>query len=68
VVTAPLGWLKNNQGIFSPELPTRLSGAINAIGYGNLEKVRNSIVITRGTAKRETPPLTFNPHKQLHII
>lgn len=39
VVTAPLGWLQKNKKVFSPELPPRLSDAINAIGYGNLEKV-----------------------------
>ncbi|KAL2269170.1 hypothetical protein VTJ83DRAFT_4016 [Remersonia thermophila] len=39
VVTCPLGWLKQNQQAFSPPLPDRLSKAIQAIGYGNLEKV-----------------------------
>ncbi|CZR53103.1 related to anon-37cs protein [Phialocephala subalpina] len=39
VVTTPLGWLQKNKNVFSPELPTRLSEAIDAIGYGNLEKV-----------------------------
>lgn len=39
ILTAPLGWLKRNRRIFSPELPPRLSQAINAIGYGNLEKI-----------------------------
>lgn len=41
VVTAPLGWLKKNKGVFSPELPNRLTKAMDAIGYGNLEKVGN---------------------------
>jgi hypothetical protein len=39
VVTAPLGWLKQNQGAFTPALPLRLSSAIDSIGYGCLEKV-----------------------------
>lgn len=39
VLTAPLGWLKRNRQIFSPELSPRISQAIGAIGYGNLEKI-----------------------------
>lgn len=39
VLTAPLGWLKQNRHIFSPELPPRISRAIDAVGYGNLEKI-----------------------------
>ncbi|KAL6231032.1 hypothetical protein BDW75DRAFT_248213 [Aspergillus navahoensis] len=39
VVTCPLGWLKRNKAAFSPELPPRFSGAIDAISYGRLEKV-----------------------------
>lgn len=39
VLTAPLGWLKRNRRVFSPELPLRISQAIDAIGYGNLEKI-----------------------------
>lgn len=39
VLTAPLGWLKRNCRIFSPEIPPRLSQAIGTIGYGNLEKI-----------------------------
>lgn len=39
IVTAPLGWLKRNQNIFSPPLPAPLSHAIDHLGYGNLEKV-----------------------------
>lgn len=39
VVTCPLGWLKRNQGVFTPELPARLTQAINNISYGRLEKV-----------------------------
>jgi hypothetical protein len=40
VMTAPLGWLKRNEQAFDPPLPPRLSQAIDAIGYGSLEKVR----------------------------
>ncbi|RDW86478.1 flavin monoamine oxidase family protein [Aspergillus mulundensis] len=39
VVTCPLGWLKRNKATFTPELPPRLSTAIDAISYGRLEKV-----------------------------
>lgn len=39
VVTCPLGWLKRNKEAFIPELPPRLSSAIDAISYGRLEKV-----------------------------
>ncbi|KAH6652885.1 flavin-containing amine oxidoreductase [Truncatella angustata] len=39
VFTSPLGWLKQHPEAFSPALPTRLSKAINSIGYGCLEKV-----------------------------
>lgn len=40
VMTAPLGWLKLNKAIFAPALPTRFVQAVDAIGYGYLEKVR----------------------------
>ncbi|KAM5352581.1 hypothetical protein ACJ41O_005303 [Fusarium nematophilum] len=39
VVTAPLGWLKRNLDAFEPALPARMTKAIDAIGYGCLEKV-----------------------------
>jgi hypothetical protein len=39
VVTAPLGWLKQNTNAFSPPLPDRLTRAIGDLGYGCLEKV-----------------------------
>ncbi|KAL0935684.1 flavin-containing amine oxidoreductase [Colletotrichum truncatum] len=39
VVTAPLGWLKRNPDAFEPALPARMVKAIDAIGYGCLEKV-----------------------------
>ncbi|KAL1852667.1 hypothetical protein Plec18167_007762 [Paecilomyces lecythidis] len=38
VVTAPLGWLKHHQDVFSPPLEAPLEKAIMGIGYGNLEK------------------------------
>ncbi len=40
VVTAPLGWLQKNKQAFEPELPDRFCEALDAVGYGNLEKVR----------------------------
>ena len=39
VVTTPLGWLKQNKSAFQPSLPTRLTQAIDNIGYGHLDKV-----------------------------
>lgn len=39
VLTVPLGWLQRNRRVFSPELPARLRRAIDATGYGNLEKI-----------------------------
>ncbi|PVH74171.1 FAD/NAD(P)-binding domain-containing protein [Cadophora sp. DSE1049] len=39
VITCPLGWLQKNKKVFHPELPDRFSQAIDAIGYGSLEKV-----------------------------
>ncbi|KAH8911692.1 amine oxidase [Coniochaeta sp. PMI_546] len=39
VVTAPLGWLKQNLDAFNPPLPDRLARGIQSIGYGCLEKV-----------------------------
>ncbi|KAI8634385.1 flavin-containing amine oxidase [Xylariaceae sp. FL1651] len=39
IVTAPLGWLKRNMHVFSPAVPPMVSNAIQALGYGNLEKV-----------------------------
>jgi hypothetical protein len=38
-MTAPLGWLQKNKQTFQPPLPKRFSQAIDAIGYGCLEKV-----------------------------
>jgi len=39
VVTAPLGWLKRNESVFSPPLAPRISTAIRSLGYGNLDRV-----------------------------
>ncbi|KAJ5389252.1 amine oxidase [Penicillium cataractarum] len=39
VVTAPLGWLKRNEHVFSPPLSPTVSSAIHSLGYGNLDKV-----------------------------
>ena len=39
VVTAPLGWLKRNENIFSPRLAPKISTAICSLGYWNLDKV-----------------------------
>lgn len=39
IVTCPLGWLKRNKSAFVPELPPRISQAIDSLGYGNLDKV-----------------------------
>lgn len=39
VVTTPLGWLQRNPNAFEPQLPQRISKAISALGYGNLDKV-----------------------------
>ncbi|GAD94839.1 hypothetical protein THITE_2109024 [Paecilomyces variotii No. 5] len=39
VVTAPLGWLKHHQDVFSPPLEASLKKAIMGIGYGDLEKI-----------------------------
>ena len=39
VVTAPLGWLKRNEKVFSPPLTSTISTAISSLGYGNLDRV-----------------------------
>lgn len=39
IIATPLGWLKKNKSAFRPSLPARLDAAIDAIGYGNLDKV-----------------------------
>ena len=39
VVTLPLGCLKQQKALFDPPLPQRLSEAVDAIGYGCLDKV-----------------------------
>ena len=39
VVTAPLGWLKRSENVFSPPLAPRILTAIRSLGYGNLGRV-----------------------------
>lgn len=39
VITAPLGWLKQNLSIFSPSLPPRVSDSIKALGVCQFEKI-----------------------------
>lgn len=39
IVTAPLGWLKCNEDVFSPPLTAKISTAIRSLGYGNLDRV-----------------------------
>lgn len=39
VVTAPLGWLKRTETVFTPQLTPKLSTAIRSLGYGNLDRV-----------------------------
>ncbi|KAK5290093.1 hypothetical protein LTR16_002758 [Cryomyces antarcticus] len=59
VMTAPLGWLKRNQSVFAPPLPSRLSQAINSIGYGQLDKVGVIVPLSHAhhlTAARYTSP------------
>ncbi|CAD0088945.1 unnamed protein product [Aureobasidium vineae] len=50
VMTAPLGWLKRNKDVFVNGLTEELNKAIDAIGYGSLDK----IYITFPTAFWET--------------
>lgn len=47
VVTSPLGWLKRHPDAFEPALPSRLTQAINSIGYGCLEKVLIIVILRR---------------------
>jgi hypothetical protein len=39
IVTAPSGWLKRNESVFSPPHTPKISDAIHSLGYGNLDKV-----------------------------
>lgn len=56
VVTVPLGWLKRKKEIFAPELPKRISQAIDSLGYGNLDKVSpsNFSLISKTNLHRST--------------
>ncbi|KAH7356899.1 hypothetical protein BKA65DRAFT_217148 [Rhexocercosporidium sp. MPI-PUGE-AT-0058] len=60
VITCPLGWLQKNKAVFHPELPTRFSQAIDAIGYGTLEKVYISFPRAFWLGSEEKPDET--PH------
>ena len=46
VVTLPLGCLKQQKELFTPPLPVRVSSAISAIGYGNLDKACSDVQTT----------------------
>ncbi|KAG9695476.1 FAD/NAD(P)-binding domain-containing protein, partial [Aureobasidium melanogenum] len=39
VMTAPLGWLKRNKNVFVDGMTPELDKAIDAIGYGSLDKI-----------------------------
>ncbi|CAG9997275.1 unnamed protein product [Clonostachys byssicola] len=39
VMTCPIGWLQRNKGVFNPRLPPQMEKAVDAIGYGGLEKI-----------------------------
>ena len=39
VVTTPLGWLKRNKDAFEPRLDPEIEKAVDALGYGCLDKV-----------------------------
>ncbi|KAF1962239.1 FAD/NAD(P)-binding domain-containing protein [Byssothecium circinans] len=65
VTTTPLGYLKRNLDMFTPELPTRLTQAINSIGYGNLDKVYITFPTAfwhQTLATSTAPEITHNPH------
>lgn len=50
VMTAPLGWLKRNGDAFTPQLPPRLTEAIDSISYGTLDKVSYPWFLSNGLA------------------
>ena len=58
VVTCPLGWLKRNKSAFTPDLPPRLTQAIDNISYGRLEKV---YVTFPQAFWHNTPDSNYNP-------
>lgn len=39
IVTAPMGWLKRNEDVFSPPLTSTILNAVRSLGYGNLDRV-----------------------------
>ncbi|KAH0155422.1 FAD/NAD(P)-binding domain-containing protein, partial [Aureobasidium melanogenum] len=64
VMTAPLGWLKRNKSVFVDGLTTELDKAIDAIGYGSLDK----IYITFPTAFwEESKPTKGEPNGTAHL-
>ncbi|KAK8214832.1 hypothetical protein M8818_002415 [Zalaria obscura] len=66
VVTTPLGWLKRNKAAFQPDLPPRLSKAIDSIGYGCLDKVsQGTHLVTTLSPLTKTPGLHNLPDRLL---
>jgi hypothetical protein len=68
VATNPLGWLKRNADAFVPQIPNRLKQAIDAIGYGHLDKVyitfptafwNTSANSTTTDAKSNSKPISY---------
>ncbi|CAH0022166.1 unnamed protein product [Clonostachys rhizophaga] len=39
VMTCPIGWLQRNKDVFNPRLPPQMEKAVDAIGFGDLEKI-----------------------------
>lgn len=54
VVTIPLGCLKKNMNVFDPPAPERFALAVQALGYGNLDK----LYVTFPEAFWDTEPTT----------
>jgi len=74
IMTAPLGWLKRNKDVFVDGLTKDLDKAIDAIGYGALDKVclsplpRPSFMILTPMHRSisPSPPPSGNPHQRTH--
>jgi hypothetical protein len=71
VMTAPLGWLKRNMAAFEPQIPKRLKEGIEAIGYGNLDKVSfvmasnlERLLIKSRSTSTSPPPSGTNHNRQ----
>ena len=45
VITTPLGWLKRHKDAITP-LSERITQAIDALSYGNLEKVQSAVIFS----------------------